>query len=136
MPTNFEAYGHEIRNLLILAATEVEAHWKGVLRANSQRADTTADYVKLLPAMKLNEYAVKLPFYPWLDAVKPFKGWSNSKTTQSLAWYDAYNAVKHDRETEFEKGTLLRALVWLRRDAVRTIRYPRLSLPAGDKLVL
>jgi len=26
-----DAYGHEIRNLLILAATEVEMHWRAVL---------------------------------------------------------------------------------------------------------
>lgn len=109
-PKNFGSYGHEIRNLLILAATEVEAHWKGILKANGQQARDTNDYVKLLRAMKLNEYAVKLPFYPWLDAVKAFQGWSNSAPTKSLVWYDAYHAVKHDRETDFEQGTLLRAI--------------------------
>jgi hypothetical protein len=107
---NYEAYGHDIRNVLILGSTEVEAHWKGILKANGARSESTKDYVKLLPAMKLDEYAISLPFYPWLPPVQPFADWTASLPTQSLRWYDAYNAVKHDRETSFERGTLLDAL--------------------------
>jgi hypothetical protein len=107
---NFEAYGHDIRNVLILAATEVEAHWKGILGANGIKGDSTKDYVKLLRAMKLDDYAILLPGYPWLDPVRPFAGWISSRPTQSLRWYDAYNAVKHDRETSFARATLLEAL--------------------------
>ena len=102
-------FGHDIRNLLILACTEVEAHWRGVLVANAVRKDRyqTKDYVKLAPVMKLNEYAVKFPSYPWLDPVKPFKDWGKTgKPTKELSWYDAYNAVKHDRESKFEAATL------------------------------
>ena len=108
---NFGAYGHDIRNFLILAATEVEAHWRGVMVANGvARASTTRDYVKLLPAMKLNEYAVTLPFYPWLDPIRPFEHWTAADPTKSLAWYDAYNAVKHDGQNSFHEGTLLHAV--------------------------
>lgn len=31
---NFATFGHEIRNILIIASTEVEAHWKNILKAN------------------------------------------------------------------------------------------------------
>ena len=48
---NLKAYGHEIRNLLILACTEAEAYWRGVLVANHVCAHdarlSTNDYVKL-----------------------------------------------------------------------------------------
>lgn len=45
---NVQAYGHEIRNLLLLACMEVEAEWAAVLRANSYACSrmTTKDYVK------------------------------------------------------------------------------------------
>lgn len=33
---NLDVYGHEIRNLLILAATEAEMHWRGILTANGR----------------------------------------------------------------------------------------------------
>jgi hypothetical protein len=107
-PANFNAYGAESRNLLILCCTEVEAQWKGVLKANgyaNSRPNTT-DYVKLLRPMLLDEYEVTLPLYPWLTPIKPFHGWNPALPTQSLPWYDAYNAVKHDRENEFSRATL------------------------------
>jgi hypothetical protein len=107
-----KTFGHEIRNLLILACTEVEAHFKGVLKSNGSSADNTKDYVKLSPAMKLGEYAIGLSFYPWLPPMRPFENWAPSATpTKDLKWYDAYNAVKHDRETQFEFSTLENALL-------------------------
>ena len=57
---NLEASGHDIRNLAILACTEVEAHWRGVLQQNgiSRNRLTTNDYVKTCSAMALSEYAL------------------------------------------------------------------------------
>jgi hypothetical protein len=108
----FETFGHDIRNLLILSCTEVEAHWRGVLKANGIQKEqfNTKDYVRLSPVMKLHEYAVSFPGYPWLKPIQPYSGWHNSSNpTQDLKWYHSYNAVKHDREMEFEKATLRHA---------------------------
>lgn len=108
----FATFGHDIRNLLILACTEVESHWRGVLKANGTVKDryTTVDYLSLRLAFKLDEFAIEFPKYPWLAPLAPFAGWgSTGKPTQDLKWYDAYNAVKHDRETEFERATLRHA---------------------------
>jgi len=106
--SNFKVYGHEIRNLLILAATEVETHWRGVLVANGFSGDrpTTADYIKLLHPMRLDQYSVGFRQFPWLSPIRPFAGWTADKATQSLGWYDAYNGVKHNREREFERANL------------------------------
>ena len=107
---NMACYGHEIRNLLILACTEVEAQWKGVLTANSYTALgrlTTNDYVKLENAMKLSSYSISFSYFPWLQTLTPFEGWIGSRSpTRDLFWYDNYNAVKHDREAEFHRATL------------------------------
>lgn len=104
----FNTYGHSIRNLLILACTEVEAHWRGILVANDYRKSTysTNDYVMLLKAMKLDDYSITFPSFPWLEPIRPFRMWNVSKPTASLKWYDSYNAVKHNREGEFERATL------------------------------
>jgi hypothetical protein len=105
----FDTFGHEIRNLLILACTEVESHWRGVLVANGVKGDrfNTKQYVKLMAAMRLDEYAVEFPSFPWLPSISPFAVWGSSgKPTQDLAWYDAYNAVKHNCEAKFERATL------------------------------
>jgi hypothetical protein len=108
----FDAFGHDIRNLLILACTEAESHWRGVLVANGVRKKvfTTREYVVLREAMRLDEYAVAFPSYPWLEPFKPFEGWNTTGgSTQTLKWYDSYNAVKHNRENEFERATLRHA---------------------------
>jgi hypothetical protein len=106
------AYGHDIRNLLILACTEVETHWRGVLVANgvAEKHFNTNDYIKLRAAMRLDEYAVEFFNYPWLDVFRPFSGWTTATApTRGLEWYDAYNAVKHRRETDFRRATLQHA---------------------------
>jgi hypothetical protein len=107
----FNVYGHEIRNLLILACTEVEAHWRGVLNANgASKSDdrfSTKDYVKVTFAMRLSEYSISFPFYPWISPIRPFEKWGTTgQPTRELDWYDSYNTVKHDREKNFKKATL------------------------------
>jgi hypothetical protein len=103
-----DVYGHEIRNLLILAATEVEMHWRGILTANGQQAlrFSSNQYVKLIEALKLLDYTITFRDFPDLQPVRPFAGWSKADPTKSLQWYDAYHGVKHNREGEFERGTL------------------------------
>jgi hypothetical protein len=105
---NLEAYGYDIRNLLILACTEVESHWLAVLKANglSRVRLTTRDYVGLKDAMKLNEFAISFPDYPWIKPVAPFKNWDEENATRTLPWYDAYNAAKHDRESKLKRASL------------------------------
>jgi hypothetical protein len=109
---NFDVYGHDIRNLLILACTEVEAQWRGVLVANgvNNTKFRTQDYFSLKNALKLDKYSVAYPNYPWMPESSPFRDWTQRMPTQSLAWYDAYNATKHNREQAFERATLRHAL--------------------------
>jgi hypothetical protein len=105
----FNAFGHSIRNLLILASTEVETHWRGILVANNfiKPQYNTHHYVLLQTAMRLGDYSIEFPSFPWLTRFRPFKGWGTSgKPTQELGWYAAYNAVKHNREHEFTRATL------------------------------
>jgi len=109
----FDCYGHEIRNLLILACTEVEGQWKAILEANGYIKEryTTNDYVLLNRAMRLNEYGISISHYPWLKEFSPFSAWGTTgKPTQELSWYDAYNSVKHDREKNFKNAKLVYAI--------------------------
>jgi hypothetical protein len=113
---NFEVFGGEFRNILLLAATEVEAQWKGILRANHYDAQSpkprwsTHDYFKLEAALRLADYAIEFPEYPWIKPVAPFRGWSAANPTGSIGWYEAYNLVKHDRELHGNSATLIRSL--------------------------
>jgi hypothetical protein len=90
----------------MVATMEVESHCKAILRANGVKSEATKDYVKVLPALKLDEYEVMLSPYPRLKPVMPFSRWSAAQPTKSLPFYDAYNGVKHDRESESQRATL------------------------------
>lgn len=107
----FSTWGHDIRNLLILAATEVEMNLRGVLKANGSTKikPNMNDYVALAEILRLEDYSISFNNYPWLAPIQPFAGWSKDQPTESLAWYAAYNGVKHDREGAFELGSLGRA---------------------------
>jgi hypothetical protein len=109
-PGQFAVYGHEIRHLLILACTEVEAAWRAVLEANTSASApgrfTTNDYVRLLAPMRLAEWRVTLRRSTSPIALAPFAAWSVSNPTQTLPWYDAYNGTKHDREAHLARATL------------------------------
>jgi hypothetical protein len=104
---NMAAFGHDIRNLLILACTEVEAQWQAVFAANGKTGQhSTADYVGLNAAMGLSAFSVRFPAYPWLDRFAPFRFWDRSAPSKTLPWYDAYNDTKHNREFRFASATL------------------------------
>ena len=103
-------YGHEIRNLLILAATEVEMHWRGILTANGAAAKfNTNEFVKLADPLGLLDYVVRFHPFPDIGAIKPFVGWDVLNPTNSLPWFAAYHGVKHNREHEFDLATLANA---------------------------
>ena len=109
------SFGHKTRELLILAATEVESYWQrhardGGLVGNRGRSLNTSDYVRLKEALFLSEYEVTLKPYPLVMPVRPFAAWSAHNPTQSLIWYDAYNKTKHDRELHFHEASLDRCI--------------------------
>jgi hypothetical protein len=112
-PATKNAYGSKIRNLLIIACTEVESQLKGILKANQYQQPgrfTTNDYVKLLGPLRLSEYSLRLVRHRDYGDFNPFGGWDAASPTQSLPWYAAYNATKHDRELDFDKATLEHAI--------------------------
>jgi hypothetical protein len=108
---NLSTFGHKTRELLLLACMEIESGWRAVLDENTKqekRQDryTTADYFRIKEPLHLGEWSVILTDYPQLNAFTPFAKWTSTSPTQSLQWYDAYNAVKHHREARFSQATL------------------------------
>lgn len=110
---NMDAYGHRLRHLLILAATEVESSLKAILAANGyERAGhwNRIDYARLAVPLRLGAYSWRLRVAsedPYITA--PFAGWGPDDQ-RALAWYDAYNRVKHDRESTLHLATLAHAI--------------------------
>jgi hypothetical protein len=104
-------YGHAIRNIIILACTELDARMQSILANNGVSPDgkyfEMKDYFKLKEALRLDEY--KLSFYRYgdLGTFSPFSTWENN---EQLYWYQAYNHIKHNREKHFAEAKLFNAL--------------------------
>ncbi|HIF9414628.1 TPA: hypothetical protein ACX6SD_002525 [Photobacterium damselae] len=106
---NITTYGHRIREVLTVACTEVEYLFLQALKTNGyeeKRQYRTSDFVSLLSVYKLSDYEVELKMHPKLGRIKPFASWDEKKPTQSLFWYSAYNASKHDRGGSFDQASI------------------------------
>lgn len=114
---NDRAYGHRMRELLILLCTEVEANLVGVLKRNfplmvqkEKGYLTTKHYQVLKNVMFLDKYVVRLADYKDRK-FSPFENWVGpEKSTDSIPWYAAYNLVKHDRERNFHYACMANVL--------------------------
>lgn len=108
--SNSHVYGSKIRELLILSCAEVECLLVEMLLCNGYKKEgsrySTIDYVKCNDVLGLKDFEVELVDYPSLKTFKPFCGWDESKPTQSLSWYDAYNSVKHNRSENINHANL------------------------------
>jgi hypothetical protein len=111
---NLQTYGNTIRNIIILACTEIDSMMKKILKNNGIILDdkeyTTKQYFKLKEALRLGEYELQFKEFEHLGIFSPFLEWEINRPTQSLPWYDAYNKIKHDREANFQYANVKNAL--------------------------
>lgn len=111
---NLQTYGNTIRNIIILACTEIDSMMKKILKNNGIILDdkeyTTKQYFKLKEALRLGEYELQFKEFEHLGIFSPFLEWETNRPTQSLPWYDAYNKIKHDREANFQYANVKNAL--------------------------
>ncbi|MDE6752978.1 MAG: hypothetical protein K2J82_00015 [Muribaculaceae bacterium] len=111
---NLSCFGNKIRNILILACTEIDSIMKRILEQNEIKAKkkfyTTNDYIKLSQPLRLNDYSLSLYRFEELGVFNPFIDWNSQNPTLSLPWYNDYNTVKHDRNACFHLANLKNAI--------------------------
>ncbi len=112
--SNLMCFGHNIRNIIILACTEIDSMMKNILQRNQIQPINnyykTNDYYVLADILKLKNYAIRFHRHHDFGTLTPFKDWSKDNPTKSLVWYDSYNKIKHDRENNFELANMKNAI--------------------------
>lgn len=111
---NKKSYGNILRNIIILSCTEIDSMMKKILKENGYvpKDDkyTTNHYFKLKDALRLGEYELEFKEFEDLGSFNPFLIWKSDRPTQSLLWYDDYNKIKHDRESNINRANMENAL--------------------------
>lgn len=106
---NKNTFSHRIYELILRICTEFELNCKGILEENGYNRSgnlNITDYFKINASSKLNEYEVRLNVWtPAPLTIKPFQDWNSSIFT-SLLWFQNYNSVKHNRNTNFNLASL------------------------------
>ncbi len=112
---NLDTFSHRVYELYLRVCTEFESICKNLLVDYSYPKALTNpndlkiyDYEKIysdtnyLGTSRLDK-EVGLQFWqPNLKFIKPFEDWANGNT---LTWYQDYNKVKHNRDSDFSKAS-------------------------------
>ncbi|MEQ1783215.1 MAG: hypothetical protein ABMA14_17815 [Hyphomonadaceae bacterium] len=108
---NLMTYSYRTHELLIRTCVEVEANCKAILLENgyAKAGDwRMPDYRLLNTTHRLSSYKIRVPHWHGIQhTCAPFGAWDRA---DSLNWYSAYNAVKHDRHNEFAKANFANLL--------------------------
>ncbi|MGE5403717.1 MAG: hypothetical protein ACM3PP_02140 [Candidatus Saccharibacteria bacterium] len=103
---NLDTYSHRTYELFLRTATEFETNCKRILLANGykKKQPSIVDYAKIDKASRLSDYEVVVT--NWSITPKEYRPFVDWKNGHSLAWYQDYNSVKHDRSVHFPKASL------------------------------
>ncbi|PQJ36776.1 hypothetical protein BSZ35_00025 [Salinibacter sp. 10B] len=103
---NFDTYSTEFARLLLSTASEFDTIAKCLCREirpecnvgsriGEYRDVITSEYPRF-PELEIHLPRYDLSFKPWLE-------WENNRNPE---WWEAYNAVKHERNQHFDEATL------------------------------
>ena len=108
---NLPTFSFRIHELLVRTCIEIEANLKAILIENGYKKLNKkgkildykiVDYKKINATHRLSSYEIKIPNWIGVKGIRrPFKDWLDCDT---LRWYKAYNATKHDRHREFNEA--------------------------------
>lgn len=130
--SNMNVYSHRIFEILLRACTEFEANSKAILRSNGfiRERYSMTEYHKLEKPCKLSEYKVVVDALGENRILIPFQEWSGTEY-RPLSWYQAYNSVKHNRNTHFSEANLENAIMALA--AVQVILFSQFFVCSLDR---
>ncbi|MCM5511632.1 hypothetical protein [Vibrio sp. SCSIO 43169] len=113
--TNLNTHSFRIHELLMRTCIEIEANFRAILKENiytpldkkgkprKEEYWNIVDFKKVDKTHRLSSYKVQYPVWDGTHFMfEPFKDWMSDN---SLSWYKAYNASKHDRHDNFRQAS-------------------------------
>ncbi|MCP4416745.1 MAG: hypothetical protein GY805_08985 [Chloroflexi bacterium] len=110
---NESVFSHRLYEMYLRSCTEFENICKGILIDNGYQSKgnfNINDYRTLDVQLKLSDREVGLLFWqPNTKYISPFEAWKQENTP--LRWYQDYNKVKHNRDTEFARASFFNVTI-------------------------
>jgi hypothetical protein len=104
---NLKVYGHEIRSLLLLVCTEVEAIFKFLMYCENEKDKGNMKiFFTIKDKAKIDQWSVQFRAFPVFGRISPFSGWRDKVLYTPLNWYNAYNSTKHNRHINFDQANI------------------------------
>jgi hypothetical protein len=106
-PKNGSAFSNEYAKLLLLIGSEVDVIAKMICRGipGQEAAHRINGYYKALTGAFPGIDTVEIDVERYPTALKPWEFWKPGLTQKfSPLWWDAYNLVKHRRDTNFHQA--------------------------------
>ncbi|MBO6302072.1 MAG: hypothetical protein J6N15_06505 [Ruminiclostridium sp.] len=119
-PTNYKSFSNNYALLMQAIGAEMDTMFKIYCGFNTNDYKSISDYAKNIDDEEQNkkpQHAIDHPFRNqeiqvtgYGITLQPFKDWDNSKPKQSLAWWDAFDCLKHNRYESRDKANQQNAL--------------------------
>ncbi len=105
---NYSTYSRRIEKLILQIGSEFDNVSREICGLQSVDRTSIIDYYSYYTSNYNNITATKVI----ADDVRltPFDGWNNTAPGEKLAFWKAYNSIKHDRITNYKEASLKNAL--------------------------
>ena len=114
---NFSAFGPRYEQIIYFCCIGIESLFRRIIEASGElnrsllkKKYSMNDFIRLRSLLRIDEVGLNLVRYPWISEIKPFEGWSDSAPSESLSWFGAYNALKHDKRRNDQQASMKNAI--------------------------
>ena len=102
-PNNFATFSLEMAHLLLASCSEVDVVLKMLCKPFAPDAQNEADYRSSIPKQLPNFTKIGVEMKRYALILQPWQSWDSNQTP---TWWTAYNKVKHERDSHYEKANL------------------------------
>jgi hypothetical protein len=106
VPENYGVYSIKLMQLLLSIGSEVDAVMREICQIADTERSSIADYSKIILKRYPTLQSQRVCVFRSNQILSPFQEWNLESPSQSLPFWNAYNAVKHHRVVEYSQASL------------------------------
>lgn len=109
-PRNYSAFSNRFAMLIQAIGAELDTLFKLFCDFDLSARKNISDYAEQILQHNASIIDLKVKLRQFGFEIQPFSGWDLHQAAQSLAWWHAFTAIKHDRSSHIQDATQYNAL--------------------------